>query len=127
MKIIRDGLTDRATTSAISEIISDRDKEPGTYDTQTIVCKRRKMMNKRIFLKSLLGLSGLSATQKIFGKISPRQIDSEHDLATKAESLLIQKSPLAGFQYYHAEEIWRKMYVGDVLELIHDKHNRYDR
>ncbi len=83
-------------------------------------------MNKRIFLKSLLGLTGLSATQKVLGKLIPQQIDAV-EITTKVEHVLTQVSPLAGFQHYQAEEIWRKIQRADVLELLREKNNRYDR
>lgn len=83
-------------------------------------------MNKRFFLKSLLGLTGLSATQNVLGKLIPQKIGAV-EITTKAERVLIQESPLAGFQYYQAEETWKKMRPGDVLEFLHEKDNRYDR
>ena len=46
-----------------------------------------------------------------------------------AESIrmLVQSSPLAGSQYYAASAMWRKMQVGDALELIREPDNRHDR
>jgi hypothetical protein len=40
--------------------------------------------------------------------------------------LLIQKSPLAGSQYYALGEHWQQMRVGDKLDLIREPDNRYD-
>ncbi|MDP3636167.1 MAG: HIRAN domain-containing protein [Azonexus sp.] len=47
----------------------------------------------------------------------------------RAESIriLIQSSPLAGSQYYAANEMWLQMKVGDHLELIREPDNRHDR
>jgi hypothetical protein len=51
-------------------------------------------------------------------------------LATaSAESLrlLIQRSPLAGSQYYALDACWQQIKVGDRLELIREKDNSHDR
>lgn len=49
--------------------------------------------------------------------------------AAHAESirLLVQRSPLAGSQYYAAAEHWHALAVGDPLELIREPDNRHDR
>lgn len=41
--------------------------------------------------------------------------------------MLIQSSPLAGSQYYAANEIWQELKVGDALDLIREPSNRHDR
>jgi hypothetical protein len=41
--------------------------------------------------------------------------------------LLIQSSPLAGFQYHAGVEVWDQLRVGDRLALIHEPANRHDR
>ena len=41
--------------------------------------------------------------------------------------ILIQSSPLAGSQYYAANEMWLAMQVGDALDLIREPDNRHDR
>ena len=48
--------------------------------------------------------------------------------ASTAESvrLLIQKSPLAGSQYYALGEHWQAMKVGDALTLVREPDNRHD-
>jgi hypothetical protein len=48
---------------------------------------------------------------------------------SNAESirLLIQRSPLAGSQYYALGEHWSALRVGDPLELIREPNNRHDR
>lgn len=40
--------------------------------------------------------------------------------------LLIQKSPLAGSQYYALGEHWLAMRLGDKLELIRETDNKHD-
>ena len=49
--------------------------------------------------------------------------------ATQAEGVrvLVQRSPLAGSQYYAVGEQWREMRVGDHLDLIREPDNRHDR
>lgn len=41
--------------------------------------------------------------------------------------MLIQRSPLAGSQYYALGEFWGRIRVGDRLELIRETDNRHDR
>ncbi|MDI6748817.1 MAG: HIRAN domain-containing protein [Pseudomonadota bacterium] len=50
-------------------------------------------------------------------------------LAARAESikLLVQSSPLAGFQYHAGEALWDEMRIGDRLALIREPDNPYDR
>jgi hypothetical protein len=40
--------------------------------------------------------------------------------------ILVQSSPLAGFQYHAGAEAWPAMAVGDPLILIREPENRYD-
>jgi len=49
--------------------------------------------------------------------------------AAQADSvrMLVQSSPLAGSQYYAANEMWLAMQVGDALDLIREPDNRHDR
>jgi len=41
--------------------------------------------------------------------------------------LLVQSSPLAGFRYHAAAEVWDELRVGDRLELAREPGNPYDR
>ena len=48
-------------------------------------------------------------------------------LAQQAEvRMLVQSSPLAGFRYYDAKQVWDDMQVGDALTLVREPHNAYD-
>lgn len=49
-------------------------------------------------------------------------------LAAHAErvKLLVQSSPLAGFQYHAGEAVWAHLRVGDPLALIREPDNPYD-
>ena len=40
--------------------------------------------------------------------------------------ILVQSSPLAGFQYYGAKILWDEMREGDALVLIREPDNRHD-
>jgi hypothetical protein len=40
--------------------------------------------------------------------------------------LLVQSSPLAGFRYYAAAEVWDQLRVGDRLELSRETENPHD-
>lgn len=43
-----------------------------------------------------------------------------------ARRVLIQRSPLAGFQYHHGEALWRRLRVGHPLALEREADNPYD-
>jgi hypothetical protein len=49
-------------------------------------------------------------------------------LAAHAESvkLLVQSSPLAGFQYHAGAAVWNELKVGDPLTLIREPGNAHD-
>jgi hypothetical protein len=48
-------------------------------------------------------------------------------LAQNAEvRMLVQSSPLAGFQYYQGKALWDEMKVGDALSLVREPDNRHD-
>ncbi|MFH1604026.1 MAG: HIRAN domain-containing protein [Pseudomonadota bacterium] len=40
--------------------------------------------------------------------------------------LLVQSSPLAGFNYHQAPEVWQRMRVGDALQLAREPDNVHD-
>lgn len=48
--------------------------------------------------------------------------------AVQAETvkLLVQSSPLAGFQYHAGKVLWERMKVGDTLSLIREPDNPHD-
>jgi len=41
--------------------------------------------------------------------------------------ILVQSSPLAGFQYHEGKELWPQMQVGDALTLKREPDNKHDR
>ncbi|SDH81116.1 HIRAN domain-containing protein [Propionivibrio dicarboxylicus] len=48
-------------------------------------------------------------------------------IAADAIRILVQRSPLAGSQYYTAPQRWRELQAGDRLELVREADNRHDR
>lgn len=40
--------------------------------------------------------------------------------------IIVQQSPLAGFQYYEGKDIWNMMRVGDSLQLAREPQNPHD-
>ena len=46
--------------------------------------------------------------------------------STAQVRLLVQNSPLAGFRYYAAAQVWRELRVGDRLELEREPDNAHD-
>ncbi|HQT30976.1 MAG: HIRAN protein [Hydrogenophilales bacterium 28-61-11] len=43
-----------------------------------------------------------------------------------AARILLQDSPLAGFQYHEGKKLWPQMQAGDALTLIREPDNPYD-
>jgi hypothetical protein len=41
-------------------------------------------------------------------------------------TLVVQSSPLAGFRYHAAAEVWDELRVGDRLELVRESDNPHD-
>ena len=44
----------------------------------------------------------------------------------QAVKVLVQASPLAGFQYYAGEDLWQQMKEGDRLRLVREADNEHD-
>lgn len=40
--------------------------------------------------------------------------------------IIVQQSPLAGFQYYEGRDLWAMMRVGDTLQLAREPQNPHD-
>jgi hypothetical protein len=40
--------------------------------------------------------------------------------------MLVQSSPLAGFQYYQGEQLWQEIRIGDPLTLAREPENAHD-
>lgn len=48
-------------------------------------------------------------------------------LQAQTVKLLVQSSPLAGFRYAEASQVWPELGVGDALELVREPDNPHDR
>ena len=45
---------------------------------------------------------------------------------TSEVRMLVQSSPLAGFQFYQGKQLWDEIKVGDVLTLVREADNTHD-
>ena len=81
-------------------------------------------MKRRSFLSTMLAAS---ATLPAVGHA--RATGQSHELHGKGaeRELLIQESPVAGFQYHHGETVWPRLSAGDSLRLLREPDNPYDR
>lgn len=71
-------------------------------------------MLRRNFLTSFLKISGL------FALVRPAIA------AAPGRAILLQTSPIAGFQYHAGESVWPQLRRGQALDLIREPRNRYD-
>jgi hypothetical protein len=46
--------------------------------------------------------------------------------AAAGARIIVQESPLAGFQYYEGKALWEMMRVGDALRLVREPQNPHD-
>jgi hypothetical protein len=67
-------------------------------------------MNRRQFFHSLLGLAAAPAAR---ANRTPPQ-------------LVLQESPLAGFQFHRGEALWHRLAVGSPLSLAREPQNPHD-
>lgn len=74
-------------------------------------------MQRRTFLHNLLGSLGIGVSTSLH----------IHQLqASPGHRILLQESPLAGFQYHRASGIWPFLQVGETLTLRRELGNRHD-
>ncbi|MDP2833789.1 MAG: HIRAN domain-containing protein [Pseudomonadota bacterium] len=73
-------------------------------------------MQRRDFLTRLMQLAGLAAAPT--SAIAATQ--------SKPEPLLLQTSPVAGFQYHLGETFWAEIKEGAELTLTREPENRHD-
>ena len=74
-------------------------------------------MERRNFIKTLLGLPLLIPSKDALSQPNPK-----HD----RRDVLIQTSPVAGFQYHQGELFWEELTAGDQLQLSREPDNPYD-
>jgi hypothetical protein len=72
-------------------------------------------MLRRVFLKSLALLAG-GLVVNVPARAS----------AARGGWIILQVSPLAGFQYHAGEQLWPLLAVGQSLELVRESANPYD-
>lgn len=72
-------------------------------------------MKRRTFLNSLLGGLGLGMLSRRAGAGG-----------AVASGLLIQESPIAGFEHHKGQHIWRFLRVGEPLRLVREAANPHD-
>ncbi len=69
-------------------------------------------MKRRTFFKQLFGSIGVAATGAT--------------IAVKTQSVLIQESPIAGFQFHEGDAIWPSLAIGAKLALLREATNTHD-
>ncbi len=70
-------------------------------------------MNRRGFFATITGLGLLPLAGRLGAQPAP-------------PPLLIQESPLAGFQYHHGDALWPQLHTGQPLALVREPANPYD-
>jgi len=71
-------------------------------------------MDRREFLKSFLHGAAILPFAPSFA------------LATSSKKVLVQESPIAGFQYYDGDEVFPELWVDTPLLLVREQDNKYD-
>jgi hypothetical protein len=69
-------------------------------------------MKRRTFFRRLFGSLGAAVTSPTVG--------------AKDRSVLIQESPIAGFQFHRGDAIWSSLDVGEALTLVRESSNAHD-
>lgn len=69
-------------------------------------------MHRRTFFRGLLAGFTVAVATPLF--------------AANQRSVLIQESPVAGFQFHRGDAIWSSLGVGDELTLVRESHNPHD-
>lgn len=69
-------------------------------------------MKRRTFFQRLFGGLGLAAVSPV--------------VVAEDRSVLIQDSPVAGFQFHCGDEIWSSLTVGASLALVREPNNSHD-
>ena len=69
-------------------------------------------MKRRTFFRRLFGSLGAAVTSPPVG--------------AEDRSVLIQESPIAGFQFHRGDTIWSSLDVGEELTLVRESSNTHD-
>lgn len=70
------------------------------------------LMRRRTFFGRILGSIGAAFAAP--------------DLNARSSPIVIQRSPVAGFQFYRGEAVWEALSVGAELRLVREASNRHD-
>ena len=84
---------------------SSPDSSPGGWE-------RTGIMQRRTFFRRLFGSLGAAVASKSVGAAD--------------RSVLIQESPIAGFQFHRGDAIWPSLIVGQELNLVRESSNTHD-
>lgn len=79
-------------------------------------------------LDALLSLRRAALGGRVRRRCLPLALAFFLALPARAESIkvLVQSSPLAGFQFYAGSRLWNEMHVGDALTLVREPDNPHD-
>ena len=69
-------------------------------------------MNRRTFFGGLFGTIGAVAAAPV--------------VVADSRSVVIQESPVAGFQFHQGEAVWQSLTVGAPLALVREPNNSHD-
>ena len=70
------------------------------------------MMKRRTFFQRLFGGLGAAVASPV--------------VVAENRSVLIQESPVAGFQFHRGEDVWSSLAVGAAVELVREPDNAHD-
>lgn len=70
-------------------------------------------MKRRTFFQRLFGSLGVAVASPV--------------VVAENRPVLIQESPVAGFQFHRGDAVWPSMAVGAPLELVREPNNSHDR
>ncbi len=80
-------------------------------------------MKRRQFIKGLIaGTSAVAASQSGAADTLLR----ESRQGDEPQQILLQHSPIAGFQFYEGKQLWQHLKVGQTLALVREPHNPHD-
>jgi hypothetical protein len=80
-------------------------------------------MKRRNLLKSLVGLASLGL---VSNQIKANTVKTQKSIRTGG-FVVLQTSPVAGFQYYDGDKVWAQLQQGAVLQLKTEPSNKYDK
>lgn len=78
------------------------------------------MFSRRRFIAHLTRLATLAVPATAFARAEPAPP------AIPRPSTLIQRSPVAGFQYHQGEQVWQHLQPEQTVTLVREADNRFD-